>query len=107
MDGVWVDGRPGSHREIKIKLDGFRMRRALASIILVTAFMVASASAHAFSLLDSNTANTQAFSLLHPDTWSHAFDSFQLMDPNTWPFIPVPEVATDPNGGITYGVLPV
>ncbi len=25
-----------------------------------------------------------------------------------WPFIlPMPEVATDPNGGVTYGVLPV
>src|ERR1700722_6109118 len=98
MDGVWVDGRPGSHREIKIKLDGFRMRRALASIILVTAFMVASASAHALSVLDSNRANTQELSLLQPGIWSHGFESFQLMDPNTWPFIPVPEVATDPNG---------
>jgi outer membrane protein assembly factor BamA len=33
--------------------------------------------------------------------------SFKLQDPNSWPFIPVPEVATDPNGGVTYGVLPV
>src|SRR5258708_19759631 len=83
------------------------MRRILASIILVTAFVVTSASAHAFSLMDQNSANTQAFSLLHPDTWSHAFDNFKLTDPNSWPFIPVPEVATDPNGGVTYGVLPV
>jgi len=103
------------------------MRRILASIILVTAFVVTSANAHAFNLLDpstlnkdalgsntadqpaldSNAANTPAFSLLHPNTWSHAFDNFKPMDPNTWPFIPVPEVATDPNGGVTYGVLPV
>jgi outer membrane protein assembly factor BamA len=33
--------------------------------------------------------------------------SFKIQDPNSWPFIPVPEVATDPNGGVTYGVLPV
>ena len=33
--------------------------------------------------------------------------SFKAQDPNSWPFIPVPEVATDPNGGVTYGVLPV
>ena len=30
---------------------------------------------------------------------------FSLTDPDTWPFIPVPEVATDPNGGTTGGVL--
>src|SRR3954454_20186269 len=29
------------------------------------------------------------------------------LDPRTWPFIPVPEVGTDPNGGTTVGVLPV
>src|SRR5262249_1687272 len=33
--------------------------------------------------------------------------AFNLTDPNSWPFIPVPEVATDPNGGTTVGVLPV
>jgi hypothetical protein len=34
---------------------------------------------------------------------------FSLLDPKSWPFslIPVPEIATDPNGGITTGVLPV
>jgi hypothetical protein len=31
--------------------------------------------------------------------------AFQLADPDTWPFIPIPEVATDPNGGTTYGML--
>src|SRR5712692_9523458 len=31
--------------------------------------------------------------------------AFQLTDPNGWPFIPIPEVATDPNGGTTYGLL--
>jgi outer membrane protein assembly factor BamA len=35
------------------------------------------------------------------------WQSFKIQDPNSWPFIPVPEVATDPNGGVTYGVLPV
>ena len=29
------------------------------------------------------------------------------LDPRTWPFIPVPEVGTDPNGGTTVGILPV
>src|SRR2546421_10907959 len=35
---------------------------------------------------------------------AHAFD---LMNPQSWPVIPVPEIATDPNGGTTVGVLPV
>jgi len=33
--------------------------------------------------------------------------AFDLTNPNTWPVIPVPEVATDPNGGTTVGLLPV
>ncbi len=31
----------------------------------------------------------------------------QHLDPRTWPFIPIPEVDTDPNGGTTVGLLPV
>jgi len=42
-----------------------------------------------------------AFTLLQPNTWPAA------LNPHNWPFdlFPVPEVATNPNGGITYGVL--
>jgi hypothetical protein len=32
---------------------------------------------------------------------------FQWLDPRTWPFIPIPEVGTDPNSGTTVGILPV
>jgi hypothetical protein len=73
------------------------MRRILASLILLTALVAAGSPAQAFSLMD-------------PGTWSWPqfdWNSVRLQDPNTWPFIPVPEVATDPNGGVTYGVLPV
>ncbi len=73
------------------------MRRVLASLILITVFVVAGSTAHAYSLLD-------------PGTWSwpqYDWSSLKLQDPNSWPLIPVPEVATDPNGGVTYGVLPV
>lgn len=42
--------------------------------------------------------------LLHPDQWQW-LKKFSLMDPNSWPFIPVPEVATDPNSGTTVGML--
>jgi len=43
----------------------------------------------------------RAFSLLDPNTWPAGFN------PHNWPFtlFPVPEVATNPNGGVTYGVL--
>ena len=73
------------------------MRRLLASIFfaILTVF-VGSAGASAFSLLD-------------PSTWSmpqYDWSTFSATSPSSWPFIPVPEVATDPNGGVTYGVLP-
>ncbi len=77
------------------------MRRVFALIVAVvlaaTSLMASASSAGAFSLLD-------------PDTWkwpSYDWNSFSATDPNSWPFIPVPEVATDPNGGVTYGILPV
>jgi len=42
--------------------------------------------------------------LLHPSQWEFP-RNFSIRDPNSWPFIPVPEVATDPNGGTTGGIL--
>lgn len=39
-----------------------------------------------------------------PRSW---FDLSRWRDPQTWPFIPVPEIATDPNGGTTVGLLPM
>jgi Omp85 superfamily domain len=65
-----------------------KMRRLLAALFLLAALSVAAIPANAFSLLS-------------PQTWPPAFD------PHNWPFtlIPVPEVATNPNGGVTYGVL--
>ncbi len=44
---------------------------------------------------------SQAFDWMEPQSWPAPFN------PHDWPFtlFPVPEVATDPNGGVTYGVL--
>jgi len=42
--------------------------------------------------------------IFHPDQWQWPHN-FALTNPDTWPFIPVPEVATDPNGGTTVGIL--
>ena len=39
--------------------------------------------------------------------WISSAFAYDLMNPTTWPFIPVPEIATDPNGGVTAGILPV
>src|ERR1700681_2726744 len=98
------------------------MRRILASLILITTFAIVAASARAdsstpaTSLASSTppatvpTLSSSSFSLLEPSTWKlpqYDWHSFKINDPNSWPFIPVPEVATDPNGGVTYGVLPV
>jgi len=94
------------------------MRRILASLILTTTFVIASATAHADSSpapaapvpTSSVPTSSSRFSLLDPSTWrmpQYDWHSFKVQDPNSWPFIPVPEVATDPNGGVTYGVLPV
>lgn len=32
--------------------------------------------------------------------------TFRWYDPLTWPFIPIPEIMTDPDSGTTVGVLP-
>jgi len=32
---------------------------------------------------------------------------WKWFDPETAPFLPVPEIATNPNGGTTIGILPV
>jgi hypothetical protein len=94
------------------------MRRILASLILITTFVIAAATAQADSSSvsaapvpqSSVPTSSSQFSLLDPSTWSlpqYDWKAFKIQDPNSWPFIPVPEVATDPNGGVTYGVLPV
>jgi hypothetical protein len=42
-----------------------------------------------------------------PGTRSMADWLSSIWDPATSPFIPIPEVGTDPNSGTTYGILPV
>src|ERR1700727_3303497 len=96
------------------------MRRILASLVFIITFALVAATARAdsstpaTSLASSSPPATvptsSSFSLLDPGTWKmphYDWSSFKIQDPNSWPFIPVPEVATDPNGGVTYGVLPV
>jgi hypothetical protein len=53
------------------------------------------------ALLFCAITSASAFSLLQPHSWPQPFN------PSDWPFtlIPIPEVATDPNGGVTFGAL--
>ena len=64
------------------------MRRFFASILLLLVIAGTARAANAFSLLD-------------PNTWP------PTLNPHNWPFslYPIPEVATNPNGGVTYGIL--
>ncbi|HVN90798.1 MAG TPA: BamA/TamA family outer membrane protein [Candidatus Binataceae bacterium] len=63
------------------------MKRILATLMLAVLIIGKLTTAHAFDLID-------------PQTWG-------AMNPHTWPFtlIPIPEIATDPNGGVTAGAL--
>jgi Omp85 superfamily domain len=64
------------------------MKRILVFIAFLCAMLFLGRPAGAFSLLDTST-------------WP------QVLNPHKWPFdlFPIPEVATNPNGGVTYGVL--
>ena len=51
-----------------------------------------------------------SFSLLNPDSWPGNFNPNTwpaALNPHDWPFtlVPVPEIESDPNSGVTYGVL--
>src|ERR1700719_4251415 len=72
------------------------MRKLLGLIAGLTAILLIAGSARA-SLL--NPADWKL-----PDSWTSP-----VFHPSQWPFslFPVPEVATDPNQGTTFGILPV
>src|SRR6185437_5524864 len=56
------------------------------------------------------TRSGHAYTLLNPDTWPGYLNPNTWpapLNPHNWPFtlVPVPEIATDPNSGVTYGIL--
>jgi hypothetical protein len=57
-----------------------------------------------YLLLGSLYGGISPASAADPRSW---FDLSRWRDPSDWPFIPLPEVATDPNGDTTVGFLPV
>jgi len=64
------------------------MKRLFVLVLLLCATLFTAIPSRAFTLLDTNT-------------WPSA------LNPHNWPFdlFPIPEVSTNPNGGVTYGVL--
>ncbi len=73
------------------------MKRLSILIALLCAMLSLGSPARAFTLLEPNTWPPA----LNPHTWPG------VLNPHTWPFdlFPIPEVSTNPNGGVTYGVL--
>jgi hypothetical protein len=70
-------------------------RRSLRSLIVAAAMLP--------GLLAAGRADEPAAE--KPAIESHGLLS--LWDPTTSPFIPIPEIGTDPNSGTTYGFLPI
>ena len=64
----------------------------------------AAASSPSAPQVDGNSGPYKLEEIFHPSQWQFPHN-FSLTDPDTWPFIPVPEIATDPNGGTTVGIL--
>lgn len=95
----------------------FMVRKAVAAFALLAMLVCPAVGAQAgiddlFPQLNEHhkvpnqSVGTQAgfYTLLHPSQWQWV-KKFSLMNPNSWPFIPVPEVATDPFAGTTVGLL--
>ncbi len=79
------------------------MKRLFAIVLILMAWMPCARPARAFTLLSPNSS-------LNPDNWPGYLNPNTwptVLNPHNWPFtlIPVPEIETDPNSGVTYGVL--
>jgi outer membrane protein assembly factor BamA len=70
----------------------------LAALLIATPCWSDSGDHAAADVPGPDASGVQA-SAAGPDRWS-------WLNPATAPFIPVPEIATDPNGGTTFGILP-
>lgn len=73
------------------------MKRSYTIALVLMSWVLFARPAGAVTLIDPNTWP----GYLNPNTWPSA------LNPHNWPFtlIPIPEIATDPNSGVTYGVL--
>src|SRR5258708_20004946 len=73
------------------------MKRLLAMVLILMSWVVCARPARAFTLLNPDSWP----GYLNPNTWP------STLNPHNWPFtlIPIPEIETDPNSGVTYAVL--
>jgi len=73
------------------------MKRLSAIALVLMSWVMCARPACAFTLLSPDSWP----GYLNPNTWP------SVLNPHNWPFtlIPVPEIETDPNSGVTYGVL--
>src|ERR1700677_2884756 len=73
------------------------MKRLSAIVLMLISWALCAQPAHAYTLLNPDSWP----GYLNPNTWPNS------LNPHNWPFtlIPVPEIETDPNSGVTYGVL--
>jgi hypothetical protein len=74
-------------------------RRSLQSLIAAAMLLAGFAAAHADDAAPEQPGTASPVPL--------ATGLLGLWDPTTSPFIPIPEIGTDPNSGTTYGFLPV
>lgn len=73
------------------------MKRTCTVALLLVLGLWFARPARAFDLIKPNSWP----GYLNPNTWPNS------LNPRNWPFtvIPIPEVASDPNSGVTYGLL--
>jgi len=73
------------------------MKRLFAIVLILTWWVVCARPARAFTLLNPDSWP----GYFNPNTWP------STLNPHNWPFtlIPIPEIETDPNSGVNYGVL--
>jgi hypothetical protein len=73
------------------------MKKLCTIVLLLMSWVSCAPAARAFTLVNPDTWP----GYLNPNTWPSP------LNPHNWPFtlVPVPEIATDPNSGVTVGVL--
>src|SRR5271163_1777950 len=72
-------------------------RLSTATVLMLISWVLCAQPARAFTVTNPDTWP----GYLNPNTWPNS------LNPHNWPFtlVPVPEIETDPNSGVTYGVL--
>lgn len=98
--------RPGNRRRFDNLMSGLLpwITRILTCAVLALAMAAAAAAADA----PGASANGSGTLPINGSGTTHfSFGNFSLTDPNSWPFIPIPEIIEDPYAGTTVGLMSV